>query len=667
MLAPWQHPDQLDLVQATSTLIGAAVRSFDPDPRLLFRTEFLFYWTGTGRVGSESRSEKVRSAAGEVSGVSQPLPENGLSQVSTVEHMPPQRLFFSYLKPHRLQVTLLWLALLATIGAQLANPQIIRRFIDAAEAGSALNVLLGAAGIYLAIAFFEQMLGLITTYLGTDIGWRVTNQLREDVLLHCLKLDRNFHKAHGPGELIERIDGDINDLRNFFSQLALNLLNNLLLLGGILLLLWWEDWRIGLTVTLVAIAGLLLVDGLRRRAVPFWQRSRQAVAELFGFLEERLQGTEDIRANGAVSHVLQEFFAHIQSVYATARRTRFFNVGGLMIPILVFGIAYAALFLLGDRLYRQQSLSIGAVYLVIHYLGLLSGPLWEIVNEVRDLQSAGASVRRVQELMQTKNPIEDKGRLRLIHGPLSVHFEQVSLRYEAQSDSVLRTITFHLRPGKVLALLGRTGSGKTSLTRLLLRMVEPTGGGIYLGEEKIALPDLPLRELRSHMGLVTQEVQLFQTSVRNNLTFFDAGVSDDELWAVAHELGLAEWLATLPAGLDTPVGPLGDGLSAGQAQLVAFLRIARQEPGLVILDEPSSRLDPATERLLDRAIGRLLEGRTGIIIAHRLKTVERADTIMVLADGEVVEYGARSALMNRGDSYFAALLTQENDPERDDT
>ncbi|MEZ4870503.1 MAG: ABC transporter ATP-binding protein [Caldilineaceae bacterium] len=574
--------------------------------------------------------------------------------------MSSTNLLFTYLKPYRRQVILLWLALLATIATQLINPQMIRRFLDAAENGSALTVLFGAAGLFLAIALLEQALGLATTYLSTDVGWLATNQLREDVVRHCLRLDRTFHKAHPPGQLIERIDGDIHDLRNFFSRLALNLLNNLLLMMGVLVLLWWEEWRIGLAVTLIAGAGLVAVDWLRRGAVPHWQRARQATAELYGYLEERLHGTEDIRANGAVAYTMRGLLAQIQQLYAAVLGTRVYNVGGLMAPILVFGLAYVAIFLIGDRMQQQGSMSIGTVYLVIHYLGLLSGPLWEIVNEVRDLQTAGASVGRVQELLQTTSPIEDRGRAHLPGGPLAVSFEQVSVRYDAEREWALQRVTFHLAAGEVLGLLGRTGSGKTTLTRLLLRLLEPTRGAIRLGDDGVPVGDLPLATLRHQVGMVTQEVQLLQASVRDNLTFFDPTVADEKLWAIAQQLGLADWLATLPAGLETLVGAGGQGLSAGQSQLLAFLRIGLQDPGLVILDEPSSRLDPVTERLLDQAIGRLLVGRTGIIIAHRLETVQRVDKIMVLAEGRMVEFGERTTLMGQDGSHFATLLAQED-------
>lgn len=571
----------------------------------------------------------------------------------------PWQLLLAYIKPHRLQVTLLWLALLATLATQLINPQIIGRFLDAAERGSALVVLLQAAGLFLAIALVEQLLGLATTYLSTNIAWRATNQLRADLVRHSLRLDRSFHKNHSPGALIERIDGDVGALGNFFSQLGLNLLNNLLLMIGVLILLWWTAWPIGLAVTVVAGSGLLVVNWVRRVAVPYWQKAQGARADLFGYLEERLHGTEDLRANGAVAYALRGFYAHFQQIYRTALQTRVYDVGGLMIPILVFGLAYSVVFLLGDRLQQQAGLSIGTVYLLVHYLGLLSGPLWQIVNEIRDLQTAGASVGRVQEILQTPSAIADEGRQRLATGPLAVSFDQVAVQYEKERDFALRDITFHLAAGETLGLLGRTGSGKTTVTRLLLRLVEPTSGAIHLGATGVAPSDLPLAELRRHIGMVTQDVHLFQATIRDNLTFFDPTVSDETLLAIAQKLGLAEWLASLPAGLDTQVGAGGQSLSAGQAQLVAFLRIGLQDPGLVILDEPSSRLDPVTERLLDRAIGRLLEKRTGIIIAHRLETVQRVDKIMILAEGRMVEFGERTALLTQGDSQFAGLLAQQ--------
>jgi ABC-type multidrug transport system fused ATPase/permease subunit len=218
---------------------------------------------------------------------------------------------------------------------------------------------------------------------------------------------------------------------------------------------------------------------------------------------------------------------------------------------------------------------------------------------------------------------------------------------------VLDDISFTLAPGRVLGLLGRTGSGKTTLTRLLFRLYDPTAGAIRLGG--VDLREMRLDELRARVGIVTQDVQLFQATIRDNLTLFDRSMPDARIVAILEDLGMRPWLNTLPLGLDTELSA-GGGLSAGESQLLAFARVFLQNPSLVVLDEASSRLDPATERLIERAVDKLLKGRTGIIIAHRLATVQRADEIMILDHGRVVEHGAREQLARDAASRFATLL-----------
>jgi ABC-type multidrug transport system fused ATPase/permease subunit len=235
-------------------------------------------------------------------------------------------------------------------------------------------------------------------------------------------------------------------------------------------------------------------------------------------------------------------------------------------------------------------------------------------------------------------------------------FEGVTFDYGEGNGqaAVLSDLSFELAPGQVLGLLGRTGSGKTTLSRLLFRLYDPAQGTIRL--DGIDLRTLPLSLLRDRVGMVTQDVQLFQATVRDNLTFFSGAVPDRQILAALEELGLGGWLRSLPDGLESRLGAGGIGLSAGQAQLLAFARVFLKDPGLVILDEASSRLDPATEQLLERAIDRLLAGRTAIIIAHRLPTVFRAGEIMILEQGRIVEYGERLLLAHDPRSRFYELL-----------
>jgi ABC-type multidrug transport system fused ATPase/permease subunit len=219
---------------------------------------------------------------------------------------------------------------------------------------------------------------------------------------------------------------------------------------------------------------------------------------------------------------------------------------------------------------------------------------------------------------------------------------------------VLRDLSLRLAPGRVLGIVGRTGSGKTSLTRLIPRFYDPRAGTVRLGGVDVRA--VSLAAVRARIGVVTQEVHLFHASVRDNVTLFDDSVPDARIEEVLGSLGLAAWARALPDGLDTPLGTGAAGLSAGQAQVLACARILLRDPDIVILDEASSRLDPATERLVHQALGRLLRGRTGIIVAHRLATVAYADDILVLEDGQAREYGARANLAANPDSRFAELL-----------
>jgi len=249
--------------------------------------------------------------------------------------------------------------------------------------------------------------------------------------------------------------------------------------------------------------------------------------------------------------------------------------------------------------------------------------------------------------------VRDGSGVEIPAGALGLSFEDVHFAYTAR-EPVLRGLSFELKPGSVLGLLGRTGSGKSTLARLIFRLYDPNGGHIRLAG--VELNAAHLINLRGRIAMVTQEVQLFRASVRDNLTFFDRSIPDARVQAVVDELGLGDWLNALSAGLDSELEPDGRGLSAGEAQLLAMARVFLRDPGLVILDEASSRLDPATEQRIERAVERLLRGRTAIIIAHRLGTVQRADRILILEEGRACEDGLRAALANDPSSRFSGLL-----------
>jgi len=308
----------------------------------------------------------------------------------------------------------------------------------------------------------------------------------------------------------------------------------------------------------------------------------------------------------------------------------------------------------GAWLFYRGQMSLGLVYALTHYLLMLFGPLEMLVHQLQGLQKAIAGLRRVRDLLLTKERMPDEGSVELDNGALGLAFEDVTFVYDDGDEPVLENVGFELTAGRSLGLLGRTGSGKTTLSRLLFRFYDPSRGRVCL--DGVPLTDVSLRRLRRHVGMVTQEVQLFKASVRENLTLFDDSVSDERIRSILTELGLGDWLARLPDGLDTQLEAGGSGLSAGEGQLLAFARVFLKDPGLVVLDEPSSCLDPATERLIEQAMNRLLRGRTAIIIAHRLATVERVDDIMIMESGRIAEHGERSALEADASSRFSGLL-----------
>lgn len=560
-------------------------------------------------------------------------------------------LLSQYLKPQWMRVTLLAVFMFGGIGLSLLNPQILRYFIDTAKVGGATRNLLIAGGVFLAIGVFSQVVMLVNSYLGQDVGWRATNRMRGDLAHHCLQLDMSFHHQHTPGELVERVDGDTTALSNFFSEFVLQVIGSLLLLGGVLVLVAREDWRAGVALGAFVAVAILVYNLTRNIAVPVYTAEREGYSRLFGFLEERLTGIEDLRTNGGIGYTMDQFYDVNRDVYGRVVKAHVMGEVLQTISGVLFALGHALSMGMGIYLYQKEVFTIGTVYLVFHYTAMLRWPLIMISRQINELQRATAGLKRIEALYRTTSSIEDGTETLPKSDALAVEFNSVTFSYTA-GESVLKDVSFQLQPGKSLGLLGRTGSGKTTITRLLFRLYEVNSGQICVGGK--AIEEIRLENLRHQIGMVTQDVQLFNATVRENLTLFDAGIPDEQILLVIEELGLSEWYQSLADGLDTPIE--GTGLSAGEAQLLAFARVFLKDPRLVILDEPSSRLDPATEQRIDSAVQRLLRGRTSIIIAHRLGTVQQVDEIMILADGEIQEHGKRDLLVRNPDSLFSQLL-----------
>ena len=562
-----------------------------------------------------------------------------------------RRLLVRYLRPLWPVLLLLTLFLVANVGLQLLNPWIAKSFIDGAQAGVPVEVLTTTAVEFLAVALLIQGVSLAEGYVAENVGWLATNALRADLTEHCLELDLGFHQTHQPGELIERVDGDVSALSNFFASFVVEIVGNGVLLIGILALLFRVDWRLGLLLTAVCAVASGWLTATARIGTRFVGLRRGASAEVFAALEEQLGGLSDIQGNGARAYVLERWQNQLRNLVERASRSTL--VGGAVTSpgLLVLSAGSIAVFGTAALLNQAGYLSIGTVFLAFQYTAMLQAPLNRLTRQVRDLQTAAASIERIAWLSMTSPTIVDGRGVALPDGPLSVEFDDVSFGYD-ETSRALHEVAFRLPAGRVLGVVGRTGSGKSTLMRLVARLYDATDGQVRLGG--VDLRDTSLADLRRRVGIVTQDVQLFRASVRDNLTLFDPNLDDARIQNALHDLGLGDWLRTLPRGLDTELAP--NSLSAGEAQLLAFARVFLQNPGLVVLDEASSRLDLASERWIENAVQRLFAGRTAIVIAHRLGTLRNADDILVLANGRIVEFDRRDRLVTDETSRFAQLL-----------
>ena len=561
-------------------------------------------------------------------------------------------LLSSKLEGESRRVAGLTVALFVAIGLQLLNPQLLREIIDGALQGRPRDELVPLAATFVGVALAAQVITIVATFLAEDVGWRATNRLRADLTAHVLHLDMGFHTDHAPGHLIERVDGDVTALSNFFSAMAVKVVGNGLLVVGIVVLIFRESWPLGVVTGVLVVGALLAFARLHGVAVPWWTDLSRTHAAIYGQVGEQVEGTEDVVPNGAAGFMQERFATHLRDLLPqTVRAWTGFGLMWMSSQILASATTIAV-FVLGARLFDAGTITIGSVFLVLYYVGMVERPLHQLRDQFQDLQKAGGAIVRIEELQAVVPALGPGGGTPLPRGPLEVRFQDVGFTYAGEDDAprVLQDLDLVVAPGRTLGIVGRTGSGKSTMAKLVVRLFEADTGRVLLDGVPIGEVD----DLRQHVGMVTQDVQLFRATVRDNLTFFDASIPDERLLEVLDELSLRSWFASLPDGLDTEL--TGDDLSAGQAQLLAFARIFLRDPGLVVLDEASSRLDPMTEALLERAVNRLLAERTGIIIAHRLHTLHRVDDVLVLDGGRVVEFGDRESLAADPDSRFAHLL-----------
>ncbi len=561
-------------------------------------------------------------------------------------------LFLPYLHDKRRRLSLIGALILINVGIQVVNPQIIRFYLDSVTKVTDITVIQNAALLFIIMAIAQEVVYIINVYLSVDLAWILSNRLRIDLFTKTIGLDMNFQNKYKPGEMIERVDGDVNALSNFISIFSLMIISNLLLIIGILTAVFLANIIIGSLFTILVTLSLVLMIKSRLIAIEQWKESRQSTSELMGFIEESLGSTEEIKANAGEEKVYQKFHQLSRFEYDNINKAILKSRITPMIVFFLIGVGTTLTFAIGVPMV-PNTISLGTLYLFSYYFNLLLVPIFQILRQIQQVQQADASIERVNELFATESSVQDNGVhsiLNLRGRAIDIEFKDVTFGYN--EDPVLKNISFELPAGKKLGLIGKTGSGKSTISKLLFRLYDIQKGGISLNN--LPIDEIKINDLRRIIEMVPQDVEIFHASIRDNVTFFDPNITDIQVQDVLEKVGLDSWLKNQEKGLNTEIDK--DSLSSGQAQLLSLSRAFLADPSLVILDEASSRLDPATESMIDLAMQKLLEGRTSIIIAHRLETLNRTDLILLLDEGEVKEFGEREKLKNDPGSYYSELL-----------
>ncbi|MBS3873727.1 MAG: ABC transporter ATP-binding protein [Firmicutes bacterium] len=563
------------------------------------------------------------------------------------------KLLTKYLWPWRWRLAAIASLMLLSLAAQLARPQILRRVLDLSLAGQEERQILVGIVLLGLVAVMGNLVDALVRYGSDKLGWASTNELRDDLTRHVLRLDLAFHKGTSPGALIERVDVDVTRLAELMANFTRHIVINALFIIGSVILLWREHYLVGLVFAVYTALSLLLINRVRTITAPIVKAERKASAQVYGFVGEQLSTTEDMQGVGAQGAMLGRLRAEFHGWLPHLIKTYLASTSIWSVAIVLQAVNQVLAVALAAYLWRFQGLSIGTAYLIIHYSELIQQPVQQIRMQLQELQRATASLSRINELLALSALSDSTLGESLPAEALPVDARSLVFSYEDDNALVLDQVSFSLPRGESMGVIGRTGSGKSTLARLIARQYDPSDGELLIGG--VPTTAMSVQAIRERISFVSQEVQVFQASVRDNLTFFDHSYSDEALVGILTELGLLDWYRALPAGLDTMMEAGSNGLSAGEGQLLALSRAFLRNPSIVVLDEASAKLDPITENLVGRALKRLLAGRTGIIIAHRLATLEQVDHLLLLDGGRVLEFGKRQEIENNPASHYARL------------
>ena len=592
-------------------------------------------------------------------------PEEGQAVVEGRPHLHAEarRLLLQLIRPYRRQVIVLLLVVIGQVVSTMAAPWLIGRAIDHGLPDAMdgdYSTLLRLTGALFTAAALAGLLHWIFLRRTAVVGQAILFDLRRRVFDHTQRLSVSWHERFTSGKVISRLTSDVDTLRELLDASLDGLLLAALNVVVISVLIVVLDPWLALVALTAMIPLLLLFRWFSVRSTVAFRRTRETVALLIVQFVETFNGIRAVQAfrreprNDAI-------FAGLNTGYRDANRT-VFDLDAIFIPgvTLIGNVATVTVLFAGGYRVAEGGLALGVLTAFLLYLREFYGPMEDVAAFYNSLQSATAALEKLALVMAEEPAVPEPAHPTPLPHPVAgeIRFDSVEFSYDPNAErprTVLHQLDLCIQSGQTVALVGATGAGKTTIAKLISRFYDPTEGQVLL--DGIPLNQLSDSDLRTAVVMITQDGFLFSGSVADNIAFGRPGASRAEIEQAARAVGAEEFIQRLPAGFDTDVRKRGGRLSAGQRQLIAFARAFLADPAVLILDEATSSLDIPTERAVQRALRTVLRGRTALIIAHRLSTVEIADRVLVLDAGRVVEDGAPADLIVAADGRYAALHT----------
>jgi ATP-binding cassette, subfamily B, multidrug efflux pump len=564
----------------------------------------------------------------------------------------------AFAKPYRLQFTIAAISavLLSILGPM--RPMLINYAIDNYILIPNKEKLLDITVLLLGLLFIEAFIQFFYIYLSTWIGQHVIQDLRAKIFKHILSLKMKYFDNTPIGTLVTRAVSDIETIADIFSQGLLVIIAELLKLVVVVIMMFYTDWRLAIITMLTIPILLVATSWFKRNIKASFQDVREQVSKLNTFVQEHIVGMNVVQIFNREQAEYKKFKtinqshrdAHLRSIFYYAV---FFPIVEVLSAMSIGLIVWYG----GQGILSGKDITVGELIAFILFIHMMFRPIRQLADRFNILQMGIVGSERVFKVLDTETKIADLGDNTLENMEGAISFKDVDFSYK-QDEWVLKGLTFEIKAGKMLALVGRTGAGKTSIISVLNRFYETQKGTIAI--DGIDIDTVQLANLRENIALVQQEVFLFSDSILNNITLFDTNITRSEIVEAAKEIGVHDFIETLPNTYDYVVGERGVTLSAGQRQLIAFLRVYVRNPKILILDEATSSIDTATEELLQNALEKLSKDRTTIVIAHRLSTIVKADKILHLKNGSVLEEGIHKNLLKNGGAYAEMYNLQES-------